>query len=316
MAADALSRFDLQGFRRAVPTANPSTDKLNQACLAQYSEQAARYAAMAIAPNTQRTYSTGDTRYLEFCQLQRLSPFPATDIMLCCFPASLASKVRPTSVRVYLNAIRNMHLELGYEDHLTEAMLLNGVVKGIGRHHGTAVEKPRLPITFPILRELINTCRRFPGLNHHDKLCLQAAMLAIFFGVFRCGELLSTGVLRSDVSFASGMLHVHVSRSKTDQLSKGTTVVVAPAVPPYCPVRAMINYLASTRQGSSAPLFVLANDTHLTRSVFTAHVRTILSASGVHNWDSYVELQDWGRNNSSHRWPARPRYQGGRPLAK
>ena len=27
-AADALSRFDLQGFRRAVPTANPSADKL------------------------------------------------------------------------------------------------------------------------------------------------------------------------------------------------------------------------------------------------------------------------------------------------
>ena len=134
---------------------------------------------MTIAQNTRRTYSTGETRYLEFCQLERWAPFPATDIMLCCFAASLASKVRPTSVPVYLSAVRNMHLELGYEDPLTEAMLLNRVVKGIGRHRGTAVEKPRLPITFPILRELINTCRR---LNHHDKLCLQAAMLAIFFG--------------------------------------------------------------------------------------------------------------------------------------
>ena len=220
--------------------------------------------------------------------MQRWSPFPATDIMLCCFAASLASKVRPTSVRVYLSAVRNMHVELSYEDPLTEAMLLNRVVKGIGRHHGTAVEKPRLPITFPILRELINTFRQFPSLNHHDKLCLQAAMLAIFFGFFRCGELLSTGALRSDVSFASGMLHVHLSRFKTDPLSKGI-VVIAPAVPPYYPVRAMINYLASARQGSSAPLFVLANGTHLTRSVFTAHVRTMLSASGVHNWYSYAE---------------------------
>ena len=164
-------------------------------------------------------------------------------------------------------------------------MLLIRVVKCIGRHHGTAVEKPRLPITFPILRELINTCR----LNYHDKLCLQAAMLAIFFGFFRCGELLSTGALRSDVSFATGMLHVHLSRSKTDPLSKGTTVVISPAVPPYCPVRAMINYLASARQGPSAPLLVLANGTHLTRFVFTAHMRTMLSASGVHNWDSYAE---------------------------
>ena len=216
---------------------------------------------MAIAPNTRRTYSTGETRYMEFCQLQRWSPFPATDIMLCCFAGSLASKVRPTCIRVYLSAVRNMHLELGYEDPLTEAMLLNSVVKGIGRHHGTAVEKPRLPITFPILRELINTCRRFPSLNHHDKLCLQAAMLAIVLGFFRCEELLSTGDLRSDVSFASGMLYVHLSRFKTDPLSKGTTVVIAPAVPPCCPVRAMINYLASARHGSSAPLFVLANGT-------------------------------------------------------
>ena len=113
-------------------------------------------------------------------------------------------------------------------------------------------------------------------------------MLAIFFGFFRCGELLSTGALRSDVSFASGMLHVHLSRSKTDPLSKGTIVVIAPAVSPYCPVRAMINYMAFARQGPSAPLFVLANGTHLTRSVFTAHVRTMLSASGVHDWDSYA----------------------------
>ena len=113
--------------------------------------------------------------------------------------------------------------------------------------------------------------------------------LPCFFGFFRCGELLEAPTTRGCLTFESGMLHVHLPRSKTDPSGGGTTVLIGPAVPPYCAVRAMLTYLtatASARPGSA--VFILANGQRLNRSTFTAHVRTLLSTSGVANWQDYA----------------------------
>jgi len=209
--------------------------------------------------------------------------------MLCSFAASLAQSVRPVTIKVYMSAVRNLHLESGHNDPTVDATLLRRVIKGIDRSHGTAVEKPRLPITFPLLQRLIDACQSCPSLNHHDKLCLQAAMLTLFFGFFRCGELLNGQARRSHSSFVAGVLCIHLPRSKTDPLAKGHTVEIGPSIPPYCAVRAMLAYLATTAAlDKSSALFIMANGTPLSRSSFTTHVRTLLSISGIRNWDAYA----------------------------
>lgn len=252
-------------------------------------DDVARYAALAISPNTRRTYSAGETRYMQFCQVHRWSPLPASDLMLCSFAASLAQSVRPVTIRVYLSAVRNLHLELGFSDPMEEATLLRRVVRGVGRCHGTAVETPRLPITFPLLRRLVDSCLMCPSICNQDRRCLQAAMLTIFFGFLRCGELFDTPTTRGCATFESGLLNVYLPRSKTDPTGKGTTVQIGPTIPPYCAVRAMLSYLAATSAASlDGPLFVLANGLRLSRSTFTSQVRTLLSISGVHNWEAYA----------------------------
>jgi len=209
--------------------------------------------------------------------------------MLCRFTESLARSVRPVTIKVYLSAVRNLHLELGYADPTVDANLLKRVIKSIGRSHGTAVENPRLPITLPLLRRLIDTSRSCLSLSQHDKLCLQAAMLTIFFGFFRCGELLDGQAARSHAEFTSGVLRIYLPRSKTDPLAKGHTVEIAPGIPPYCAVRAMLAYLAASAHCNRSPaLFTLSNGSPLTRSVLTMHVRTLLSLSGVHNWKDFA----------------------------
>ncbi|XP_065179961.1 uncharacterized protein LOC135810397 [Sycon ciliatum] len=209
--------------------------------------------------------------------------------MLSSFAVSLTQSVRPVTIKVYLSAIKNLHLELGYVDPTEGAHFLKRVVRGICRCHGVAAVRPRLPITFPILCSLVDTCLAAPTMCPHDKRCLHAAMLAVFFGFFRCGELLEAPTTRGCLTFESGMLHGHLPRSKTDPSGEGTTVLIGPAVPPYCAVRAMLTYLtatASARPGSA--VFILANGQRLNRSTFTAHVRTLLSTSGVANWQDYA----------------------------
>ncbi|XP_065185895.1 uncharacterized protein LOC135816693 [Sycon ciliatum] len=97
-----------------------------------------QYASWAVSRNTRRTYTTGEDRHYNFCRLQHWSPYPATDVMLC-------------------GAVRNAHLENGFADPLVDVRLQKRVMKGIQLYHGTAVLTPRLPITMPILRHLIDT---------------------------------------------------------------------------------------------------------------------------------------------------------------
>ncbi|XP_065195776.1 uncharacterized protein LOC135827177 [Sycon ciliatum] len=245
------------------------------------------YAACAIAPNTRRTYSTGESRYSAYCQLCLWKPFPATDYQLSCFAAFLARSVRPCTISVYLSAVRNAQIEQGLGDPLEDAWLLKRVVKGIGRCHGTAVITPRLPITMPVLRKIMDACQLTELLNRHDRLLYQACMLLAFYGFLRCSEF--TGeTRRTDARLADGNMQLFLPKSKTDPLGSGVTVFVGRATQPYCPVAAMTAYLLTTRHHpSTGPLFVLSDGQKLTRAAFTTTVRSLLAASGVPNLHLY-----------------------------
>ena len=86
---------------------------------------------------------------------------------------------------MYASAVHTAHLENGFARPLADAWLLERVLKGIQRCHGTAVFTPRVPITMPILRHLTDARRKSSILNGHHKLLYQAAMLLLWisFGV-------------------------------------------------------------------------------------------------------------------------------------
>ena len=245
------------------------------------------YAACAVAPNTRRTYTAGEQRFLDYCHLCHWQPYPATDFMLSCFCAFLARSVRPGTISVYLQAVRNAHIEQGLEDPLVDSWLLKRVLKGVQRCHGTETVKPRLPITMPVLRRLIAACCQCSAMSEHDRCLYQSVLTLAFFGFLRCAEIVE-GLSRESITFQSGSIQILLRRSKADPLGKGVKIDVGPAAPPCCPVQALLAYLARSRHlDPTGPLFVLASGKPLTRSALVETVRMLLNIAEVPNAQLY-----------------------------
>lgn len=257
----------------------------------------ARFAALAIAPSTRTTYSSGERRYFAFCGLYRLQALPASDLGLSSFAAFLTQSVKPGTIRSYMAAVRNLHVELGLPDPTRDATLLPRVLRGIDRTFGTATTLRRLPITMPVMRKLIAALEGSGILAPTDRLMLKAAVLLAFHGFLRCGELTvpcgqynaGRHASRGDVqlSLSPPSLQLRLKFSKTDPFGQGVTVHVGPAEHPYCAVAAMIAYLATTRGQPHDPLFRYRNGTALTRKAFAEEVRRLLVVARVPDAELY-----------------------------
>ena len=103
------------------------------------------------------------------------------DLVISSLAAYLTTFVKPGTIQAYLSAVRNLHIELGIPDPFLDAPLLQRVMRGMCRVHGTAVEKTRLPITMPVLKGLIHALQSSQAYTAHDKAMLSAAMLLAFF---------------------------------------------------------------------------------------------------------------------------------------
>ena len=62
--------------------------------------------------------------------------FPASEGTLIYFATHLARKVKHSTIKLYLSAVRNLHITCGYGDPLVGKLLLKKVLRGILRHQG------------------------------------------------------------------------------------------------------------------------------------------------------------------------------------
>ena len=68
-----------------------------------------RYFRQGLASSTQRTYSSAQKRYLEFCNNHSLPPLPVHEHQLCQFVSFLGDQgLAYSSLKGYLSAIRNL----------------------------------------------------------------------------------------------------------------------------------------------------------------------------------------------------------------
>ena len=105
-----------------------------------------------VAKSTRRTYQSGLTAYTSFCSRFNITPLPATPLTLQYFCADKSQSISYKTLKVYLAAIRLMHIEQGFPDP-TMDQTLHLVCKGIRRQQSTP-ERKRLPITIDILKAL------------------------------------------------------------------------------------------------------------------------------------------------------------------
>ena len=110
---------------------------------------------------------------------------PASERTLIYFASYLARTVRHSTIKLYLAAVRNLHISCGHGDPLQGKLLLKKVLRGILRFQGQS----RI-LCQPVTPRVLLSIRPFlqGWLGVRDFLMVWAAFTLAFFGFLRCSE--------------------------------------------------------------------------------------------------------------------------------
>ena len=141
-----------------------------------------RYFQSALAPTSQRTYSSAQQGYIRLCATFGLAPLPVVEHQLCQFVSYLADdKLTHSTIKSYLSAIRHMQIALGLPaPGIANMPKLEGVMTGIqARAHSS--KRTRLPITPRILRSMGAVWEANGATQDHVMLWVAVTCASLFF---------------------------------------------------------------------------------------------------------------------------------------
>ena len=225
-------------------------------------------------------------------------PLPAKESVLCLFVSQIALEgICHRTIKVYLSAIRHMHIAEGLPDPFIATMpKLHYVVGGVKRAQAEEGRsgRTRLPITPEILRKVKRVwADATEGRICRDTRMVWAACCLCFFAFLRIGEMTAPSdaafnprdhLCVSDVAFDDkkkpSLLRVRIKQSKTDPFRKGVALFLGRTESDLCPVAAMVSYLR--RRGTAAgPLFQFEDGRLLTRVRLVEWLRSGLKKAGI-----------------------------------
>ena len=90
----------------------------------------------------QLVYGSAQQQFLEFCSQDIPSDLGqplllASEQTLMRFCAHLADRLHHSSIKVYLSAVRSLHIDYDYPDPLSNCLQLQRLLRGIKRHQGS-----------------------------------------------------------------------------------------------------------------------------------------------------------------------------------
>ena len=213
------------------------------------------FLTQGLAPSTRRVYLSAQRRYLDFCHLDgRLSPegalLPADEQSLMRFASFLVDILHHSSIKVYLSAVRSLHIDNGLPDPLVNCLQLQRLLRRIKRVQGSSPPK-RLPVTIDLLKVIQQSL----DLKSQDHIMLWAACCLGFFSFLRAGEFttnssfdpsihLTLSDVQADSLVDPTCFRVHIKCSKTDPFCVGCDIYVGRGNSLICPVVALANFLA------------------------------------------------------------------------
>ena len=244
----------------------------------------------SYALSTQKTYRSQLKKYLQFCLDFDCVAVPVSQNTLICYVAFLARHLSSSSIPQYLNVVRLLHVEAGFDNPLCDNFELLMVKRGIRREKGVP-PKQKMPMTLDILRKMYLML----DLTSPGDLAFWAAALIAFFVFFRKSTVLpvskqfvaSVTMLREDViDLCLDSFIVCVKHSKVIQFGQKLLKLpfFACAETTLCPVRALLSHFGASDLGAGRPLFsysVGGRETVMTQSCFVSKLRLLLKKVGV-----------------------------------
>ena len=258
--------------------------------------QAAHYIFQSIASSTRRTYSSGERHFIRFCLFHKLispqTPFlPTHKSTLIHFVTHSSNTVSYGTIKVYLAAVKNLHIEFGCPLDFSSMPFLHKTLRGIKSSLGIA-KRARFPITISILLQIYAKLKPFQSLDT-DSSMLWAAFTLAFFVFLHSSEFTCNGkfdiqshLTKSDVRFYPNIVQpvsfeIVIKKSKTDPFRETAKLTIAKSNSTVCAVTALRDYLLQTTSSvATQPLFQFSDGRHLTRSSLTNNLRVLLKICG------------------------------------
>lgn len=250
-------------------------------------EEVAAFRAAAFADNTKKTYRSQLKSYYKFCQEAGLVPVPMSHEVITWYAAYLARRLKPSSIKQYLNVVRLIHLDCGYDNPCKDNWPLKTTLTGIERILGNPTNR-KTPVTPTLLLQI----QRCLGNNVKDRM-FWAAALVMFFGTFRKSNLLPDSVehfnpekqfVRADIGvLADGSLELSVKWSKTNQFKRYSYVKKLYRINhSLCPASAVDSAFQSTPLPTDAPAFVIDRaGTPMTGKWFNQKFKGVIKLCGL-----------------------------------
>ena len=217
------------------------------------------------------------------------------------FISFLAESIHHSSIKVYLSAVRSLHIEKGFHDPLLNCLRLQQVLRGVKRSQGSPAAQ-----RFPITDSLLLVIHWALDLKFFDHCAFWAACMLGYFGFLRAAEFtvpnlasfspaihLSVADIAVDSRQSPTCLRVRIKASKTDPFRQGCHIHIGLGRAPLCAVHALLAY-RSVQGNAPGPLFLLANGQPLSRAILTDWLRQIFSTAGIEgNFSSHSSSSQW-----------------------
>ena len=202
------------------------------------------------------------------------------------FCSHLADRLHHSSIKVYLSAIRSLHINQGFPDPLVNCFQLQCLLPGIKRHQGSS-----LPQRQPVTADLMRIIQRSLDAHNSKHIMLWAACCVGFFGFLRAEEFtvncafdpsihLTVQDFQVDAEVNPSSLLVRIKSSKSNPFRQGCFIYLGCGQPPLCSISAILTYL-HWRGPSSGPLFIDTHGQPLTRSCLSSFIQSVLQGVGI-----------------------------------
>ena len=255
-------------------------------------QSAKRYYAKSLSTASQKAYAAGAKRYVDFCSLYSLPPFPVSEITLSSFVTYLADQgLKHQTIKCYLSAIRCTQIAEGFaEPNIFSFPRLVAILRGVKRVQ--AESNPSAHQRLPITPDILTTIERLLPKDRAGRM-IWAACLTGFFGFLRTAEFtvpsseqydsavhLSLADVAVDNHTTPSVVKITIKQSKTDPFRQGVDIFLGHTSSHICPVSALTTYIAE-RGPFPGPLFIFPHGTPLTRNHLVEVVKRCLRSAGL-----------------------------------
>lgn len=189
------------------------------------------------AKNTVKSYNTYFKHFCTWCKKFDFPALPASDYHVALYLSFLQKDLHSDyKINNIVYGISFAHKLANLPDPCCSNLIKNvkdGLIRSVGKQHNA-----KDPIS---IKELDLIAKHFGTTDSLINMRFVAMSLLSFSGFFRFNEVVS--LRRSDICIKKDHVELSIVKSKTDQIAKGSVVIVSRTGQNTCPVTALERYL-------------------------------------------------------------------------